>query len=308
MNTSSSTEKKIKSRLKGTGYFALAGIPAVWFLLFFLIPFIIVLKISFSEADFSIPPYTPLTQYAEHILNITLNFTNYLSLLSDNIYLYAFISSIKLALFSTVLCFLIGYPVAWAISCTRQSLHGLLIMLIMLPSWTSFLIRIYAWMNLLSVNGLLNSFLMKIGIIKEPLIILNTNYAVYIGIIYCYLPYMILPVYNSLRSIPHTLTEAAKDLGARPAKAFFKITLPLSKRGIFAGAFLVFIPVIGEVMIPQLLGGSQTLMIGNVLWQTFFNSNDWPMAASLAIMMLIILMVPIRLFNRMKATEELIRE
>lgn len=295
--------RKYNVSLKNTGRYTLIGIPLVWFLLLFLIPFIIVLKISFADPQYAIPPYTALTKFADQAVTITLNFANYLSIFSDDLYLRSFLSSLELAFFSTVLCLIVGYPIAYAVSQAPKNRQGLLILLIMLPSWTSFLVRIYAWMNVLSIHGLFNDLLLKLGIIHTPLVILNTNIAVYIGIVYSYLPYMILPIYTSLNRISPNLLAAASDLGARPFKAFYQVTLPLSKKGMIAGAFLVFIPAVGEVMIPQLLGGPSTLMIGNVLWQTFFNNNDWPTAASLAMIMLVILMIPIRLFNRMEAKE-----
>ena len=208
-----------------------------------------------------------------------------------------------MAFFSTLLCLLIGYPMAYAIASARKELQTVLVLLIMMPTWTAILIRVYAWMGILSNNGLLNGFLMSMGLIDEPLQILNTNLAVYIGVVYSYLPFMILPLYANLVKHDQSLLEAASDLGSSTFNSFWKITIPLSKNGIIAGCMLVFIPVVGEFVIPELLGGPETLMIGKVLWQEFFNNRDWPVASALAVVMLAILIVPIILFNRSQAKE-----
>jgi putrescine transport system permease protein len=208
-----------------------------------------------------------------------------------------------MAFFSTLLCLLIGYPMAYAIARAGKEAQTVLLLLIMMPTWTAILIRVYAWMGILSNNGLLNSFLMGIGLISEPLQILNTNTAVYIGVVYSYLPFMILPLFANLVKHDQSLLEAASDLGSSNFNSFWKITVPLSKNGIIAGSMLVFIPVVGEFVIPELLGGPETLMIGKVLWQEFFNNRDWPVASALAVVMLAILIVPIILFNRNQAKE-----
>jgi putrescine transport system permease protein len=208
-----------------------------------------------------------------------------------------------MAFFSTLLCLLIGYPMAYAISRAEKHMQTVYLLLIMMPTWTAILIRVYAWMGILSNNGLLNSFLMGIGLIDQPLQILNTNTAVYIGIVYSYLPFMVLPLYANLAKHDNSLLEAASDLGARNLTRFWQITVPLSKNGIIAGCMLVFIPVVGEFVIPELLGGPETLMIGRVLWQEFFNNRDWPVASALAVVMLAVLIIPILLFNRNQAKE-----
>nr|WP_177413558.1 ABC transporter permease subunit [Pseudomonas sp. R2-37-08W] len=279
------------------------GIPFLWLFLFFALPFFIVLKISFAEADVAIPPYTEIYTYVEQKLQVVLNLANYSLLAGDELYIAAYLGSLKMAFFSTLLCLLIGYPMAYAIATARKEMQTVLVLLIMMPTWTAILIRVYAWMGILSNNGLLNGFLMSMGLINEPLQILNTNIAVYIGVVYSYLPFMILPLYANLVKHDQSLLEAASDLGSSTFNSFWKITVPLSKNGIIAGAMLVFIPVVGEFVIPELLGGPETLMIGKVLWQEFFNNRDWPVASALAVVMLAILIVPIILFNRSQAKE-----
>ncbi|MCE9686489.1 ABC transporter permease subunit [Shewanella sp. AS16] len=274
------------------------GLPYVWLLLFFALPFAIVLKISFSTAVIAIPPYEPTFHYADEALQIFLNLGNYLLLLDDSLYYMAYLSSLKMALVSTLCCMLLGYPMAYAIARAPARQQTVLLLLVMLPSWTSFLIRVYAWMGLLSNTGLINNLLLWLGLIGEPLQILNTNLAVYIGIVYAYLPFMVLPLYANLVKLDMSLLEAAADLGSSSFNTFWKITLPLSRGGLIAGSMLVFIPAVGEFVIPELLGGPDTLMIGKVLWQEFFNNRDWPVAAALAIVMLVLLLIPITLFHR----------
>ena len=295
--------KRAFNRIKPTGRQAVIGVPFLWLFLFFALPFLIVIKISFAEADVAIPPYTEIFTYVEQKLDIVLNFANYALLTSDDLYISAYLGSLKMAFISTVLCLLIGYPMAYGISIARKEMQTVLLLLIMMPTWTAILIRVYAWMGILSNNGLLNGFLMSMGWINEPLQILNTNLAVYIGVVYSYLPFMILPLYANLVKHDHSLLEAASDLGSSTFNSFWKITIPLSKNGIVAGCMLVFIPVVGEFVIPELLGGPETLMIGKVLWQEFFNNRDWPVASALAVVMLAILIVPIILFNRSQAKE-----
>ncbi|MBV2131934.1 ABC transporter permease subunit [Pseudomonas sp. MAP12] len=279
------------------------GVPFFWLLLFFLLPFAIVLKISFAEVDVAIPPYTALLQYIDQQLQVVLNLGNYLFLAEDELYLAAYLGSLKIALVGTLLCLLIGYPMAYAIARASKAMQTVLLLLIMMPTWTAILIRVYAWMGILGNNGLLNNLLLGLGLIDSPLQILNTDLAVYIGVVYAYLPFMVLPLYANLVKHDPSLLEAAADLGARHLTSFWKITVPLSKNGVIAGCMLVFIPVVGEFVIPELLGGPETLMIGKVLWQEFFNNRDWPVASALAVVMLAILMVPIILFNRNQAKE-----
>jgi putrescine transport system permease protein len=279
------------------------AIPYLWMALFFLIPFIIILKISFAEVQIAIPPYTDLVSYAEEKLNVVFNLGNYLYLLEDEMYLDSYLQSIQVAAVSTLLCLLIGYPMAWAIVHSSPSVRNVLLMLVVLPSWTSFLIRVYAWIGILKNNGLINNFLMWLGVIDQPLTLLHTNGAVYIGIVYAYLPFMILPIYTALMRLDFSLMEAASDLGARPYRAFLSVMLPLTKSGIIAGSMLVFVPAVGEFVIPELLGGPDSLLIGRVLWQEFFNNRDWPVASAVAVVMLIILMIPIIWFYRYQRRE-----
>ncbi|CAM3834845.1 ABC transporter permease subunit [Parendozoicomonas haliclonae] len=291
-------------RLSGSlGRRTLIGIPFLWLLLFFLIPFAIVLKISFAEMQISIPPYSSVVEYADESLNIVLNLGNYLFLLDDDLYAAAYLSSIQIALNATLMALLLGYPMAYAMARAPAHMQTTLLLLILLPSWTSFLIRIYAWMGLLSNKGLINNALISLGVITDPIPMMNTNFAVYIGMVYAYLPFVILPIYANLIKHDQSLLEAAADLGCPPWKAFLTITLPLSKAGILAGFMLMFIPAVGEFVIPELLGGPDTLMIGKVLWQEFFNNRDWPVAASLAMVMLLLLIIPIMIFHRQQAKE-----
>ncbi|MFT0865356.1 ABC transporter permease subunit [Pseudomonas sp. CAM1A] len=295
--------KRAFQRLVPEGRHMVIGVPFIWLFLFFMLPFFIVLKISFAEADVAIPPYTEIYTYLEGKVQLVLNLANYGLLTEDELYIAAYLGSLKVAFFSTLLCLLIGYPMAYAISKARKESQTVLLLLIMMPTWTAILIRVYAWMGILSNNGLLNSFLLWLGLIDQPLQILNTNLAVYIGVVYSYLPFMILPLYANLVKHDESLLEAASDLGSSTFNSFWKITVPLSKNGIIAGCMLVFIPVVGEFVIPELLGGPETLMIGKVLWQEFFNNRDWPVASALAVVMLAILIVPILLFNRSQAKE-----
>jgi putrescine transport system permease protein len=298
--------KTTLSRLLPSGRFWVISIPYLWLFLFFLLPFAIVLKISFSQAAISIPPYSPLFDYAEQSLQVMINLGNYIFLSEDSLYLAAYLGSLKVALISTIICLMLGYPMALAIARAPREKQLVYLLLVMMPTWTAILIRVYAWMGILSTNGLLNNLLMSIGIINSPMQILNTNIAVYIGVVYAYLPFMVLPLYANLVKHDESLLEAAMDLGAGKVKAFWKITVPLSKTGIIAGSMLVFIPVVGEFVIPELLGGPETLMIGKILWQEFFNNRDWPVASALAIIMLAILLIPIIFFhyNQSRAMEK----
>ena len=292
----------VLDRLGLKGRWPVIVAPYLWLLLFFLAPFLIVLKISFSEVLIAMPPYGPLIEWVDDTyLTLTLNIENYRLLWDDNLYWRAYLNSVQIAGISTLLTLLIGYPLAYAMARAPKRWQLTLLMLIILPFWTSFLIRVYAWIGILKNEGLLNHWLMTLGLIDQPLVILNTNVAVYIGIVYSYLPFMVLPLYAILEKLDETLLEAAQDLGCSPLKAFWVITVPLSWPGIVAGCFLVFIPAVGEFVIPDLLGGSETLMIGKTLWSEFFNNRDWPLSSAAAVILLLILVIPIVLFQRFQA-------
>lgn len=283
----------------------LIAIPYLWLLALFLIPFAVVFKISLSDIALSIPPYTPTAEDGIWNMLSQLDFENYVFLSEDDLYWKAYLSSLWIALVSTVVTLLVGYPMAYAMARAPQEWRPTLLMLVILPFWTSFLIRVYAWVGILSSEGFLNQFLLWIGLIDAPLTILNTQTAVYIGIVYTYLPFMILPIYSALDRMDGSLIEAAEDLGASRVSAFWLVTIPLSKNGIIAGCFLVFIPALGEFVIPSLLGGSGTLMIGKVLFEEFFSNRDWPVASAVAVILLLILVVPLVLFqqNQQRQTE-----
>jgi putrescine transport system permease protein len=292
----------LRAKLPGARW-AVISVPYLWMLLFFAIPFAIALKISFAHSAIAMPPYTSIFNWADNQLTINLDINNYAYLWQDPLYYKAYLSSLKIAFISTVCCLLVGYPMAYAIARMEPANRNIAIMLVVLPSWTSFLIRIYAWIGILKPNGFLNNFLIWVGVIHEPLAILHTPIAVYIGIVYCYLPFMILPLYSNLVKLDLRYLEAANDLGARPWKVFTAITLPLSKAGIIAGSLLVMIPVVGEFVIPDLLGGPETLMIGHVIWDEFFSNRDWPVASAVALVMLIILVIPIMIFHHFESKE-----
>ena len=298
----SSRSSALLKRLK-LGRRVVIAFPLVWLTLFFLLPFALVLKISLSEAAIAIPPYGSLLEYADQTLHIFLNVGNYLFLLSDSLYIAAYWGSVKTAFIATVACLLIGYPMAYAMARAPARWQLLLLLLVMLPSWTSFLIRVYAWMGILSNSGLINNLLIGLGLIDSPLRMMNTQFAVTIGIVYAYLPFMVLPLYAHLTRMDNSLLEAAADLGSRKINTFIKVTLPLSMGGIVAGSMLVFIPAVGEFVIPELLGGPDTLMIGKVLWEEFFLNRDWPVASALAMVMLLLLLVPIVWFHRYQSKE-----
>ncbi|MDD9923122.1 MAG: ABC transporter permease subunit [Boseongicola sp.] len=286
----------------------LVGIPYLWLLILFLVPFGIVFKISLSDYAVSIPPYTPKLDIGAGWAAFTeflgaLDFENFVFLTSDDLYWKAYVSSLQIALLSTIFTLLVGFPIAYGMARAPEVWRPALLMLVILPFWTSFLIRVYAWIGILSTEGFLNQFLLWIGVIDAPLTLLNTKIAVYIGIVYTYLPFMILPIYSTLERMDESLLEAAEDLGCSRTQAFWLVTLPLARPGIIAGCFLVFIPTLGEFVIPSLLGGSETLMIGKVLWEEFFNNRDWPVASAVAIILLLILIIPIVLFQRNQAKE-----
>jgi putrescine transport system permease protein len=281
-------------------------IPYVWLLFFFLIPFFIVFRISLSQTTVAMPPYTPVFDLAGGFAGILekmreFSMDNYVWLTEDVLYFNAYVSSVVIAAVSTFLTFLIGYPIAYGMATAPRSLRPTLLMLVILPFWTSFLIRVYAWIAILKPEGLLNQFLMTLGLIDQPLIILNTNWAIYIGIVYSYLPFMVLPIYSALEKMDHSLTEAAQDLGCTPIVAFWRVTFPLSLPGVVAGCLLVFIPAVGEFVIPDLLGGSETLMIGKTLWNEFNSNRDWPVSSAVAIILLLILVIPIVYFQNIQA-------
>ncbi len=270
------------------------ALPYAWLALFFLAPFGIVLKISLADQAMGIPPYTPL--FAEGRLQAS--GANYLFLLSDSLYARAYGNAIWFAAWATLGCLLIGYPLAYGIVRAPARWRNALLLLVILPFWTSFLIRVYAWIGLLKGNGLINNALIGLGLIHEPLPLINNAFAVYVGLIYSYLPYMVLPLYAALEKLDPVLLEAASDLGCRPAQAFRRVTLPLSLPGVVAGCLLVFIPMCGEFIIPDLLGGADTLMIGKVLWDEFFTNRDWPVASAVAVAMLVLLVVPMGALRR----------
>ena len=290
-------------RFNLTGRTAVVAGPFFWLLLFFLVPFILVVKISFADQQLGIPPYTELASYAEGVWHIALDFSHYAFLLQDTLYFATYVNSVVVAAISTLLCLLIGYPMAYYIARSNPATRNVLMMAVMLPFWTSFLIRVYAWIGILKNNGLLNNFLISTGIIHSPLELYHTNTAVYIGMVYSYLPFLVMPLYAHLVKMDLTLLEAAYDLGAKPWRAFVEITLPLSKNGIIAGCLLVFIPAVGEYVIPELLGGANTLMIGRVMWNEFFDNADWPMASAVTCAMVVLLLVPMALFQHYQAKE-----
>ena len=278
------------------------GIPYLWLIIFFLVPFAIVFKISLSETAIQMPPYNPVfngVDTAEKLKSLSID--NYTFLTEDPLYYRAYLSSISTALVATFLTLLIGYPLAYGMARAPSTLRPTLLMLVILPFWTSFLIRVYAWIGILKPEGLLNQLLINLHLISSPLQIMNTYTAIYIGIVYSYLPFMVLPIYSALEKMDYSLIEAAQDLGCPPAKAFWKVTFPLSIPGVVAGCFLVFIPATGEFVIPDLLGGSSTLMIGKTLWNEFFSNRDWPVSSAVAVVLLLLLVIPIVLFQNAQA-------
>ncbi len=292
---------KVVTLFRFRGRTVVIAIPYLWLLLFFLCPFLIVLKISFSEPTVAQPPYLPIIEaLGDGAYNLKISFYNYLTLFQDDYYTQAYLNSVRIAAISTLLTLIVAFPMAYAMAKAPKHWRGVLLMLVILPFWSAFLIRVYALIGILKDQGLLNAVLLKLGIISEPLAILHTDAAVYIGIVYAYLPFMVLPIYASLEKFDWTLVEAATDLGASRFTIFWRIVVPLSRAGILAGCFLVFIPAIGEFVIPDLLGGADTLMIGKVLWSEFFTNIDWTMAGAVAIVLLITLVVPIVLYQKVQ--------
>ena len=306
--------KAVLSRLL-TGRSAVIGIPYLWLLIFFLFPFLIVMKISVSEME--TVTFKDIITYSENALALTLRFTTYMFITQDDLYYKTYLSSLKYAAVTTFFCLLIGYPFAYFMARAKSAAQPALLMLVMLPFWTSFLLRVYAWKGLLSENGWAHSVLVgsgldqvlaSLGLIPAPGQLMNTPFSLVLGMTYTYLPFMILPLYANLSKMDLRLLEAAADLGATPFTAFWKITVPLSKAGIIAGSMLVFIPCVGEFVIPELLGGPQTLMIGRVLWDEFFSNNDWPMASSVAVVMVLLIIVPLAIFNKYQAEATEVRK
>lgn len=291
----------------GSGKFAVI-VPFLWLAVFFLLPFLIVLKISLSDDALAQPPYVPVFNLAEGFEGLIeklrqLDFENYALVLGDSLYLYSYLQSVMIAVLGTAILLVVGYPVAYAIARAPRNVRPVLLLLIVLPFFTSFLIRVYAWIGILSREGLLNQALLSLGLTGEPLQILSTNTAVIIGIVYSYFPFMVLPLYAALERMDESLLEAAADLGATPAKAFWQITVPVSTPGIAAGALLCFIPAVGEFVIPDLLGGSDTLMIGRTVWTEFAVNRSWAISSALAILILLVLLVPILIYQRMQLRE-----
>ncbi|NRR29167.1 ABC transporter permease subunit [Oxalobacteraceae bacterium] len=285
-----------------TGRRVVIAVPFLWLTCAFLIPFLIVARISFTESD-SGNPFGTLMTMVEGVITLKVKISNYLFIAQDDLYVLTYLSSLKYAAITTVLCLAIGYPFAYFMARAKPTLRPVLMMMVMLPFWTSFLLRIYAWKGILANNGILNHFLISIGAITEPLHMMNTPFSLVIGMTYAYLPFMILPLYANLVKMDIRFLEAAADLGATPLQTFWRITVPLSKSGIIAGSMLVFIPAVGEYVIPELLGGPETLMIGHVLWDEFFTNNDWPMASAVTVVVILLILVPMAIFNKYQAEQ-----
>lgn len=287
------------ARERNIGRKLLISLPYLWLVLFFLIPLFIIFQISLSESILGVPPYKGIWEWTNDLsLKIHLRFENYKILVQDSLYQYAFGQSLKLASLSTGLCLLLGYPMAYRIARAPEKTQTFLLFVVLLPFWTSFLLRVYAWIGLLSREGLINNLLINGGFLKEPLELIGTDFSVCLGMVYCYLPFMILPLYAALTKFDMSLLEAAADLGCHPFKAFLKITLPLSKGGIMAGCLLVFVPCMGEFVIPELLGSSESYVLGKVIWTEFFNNRDWPMATSIAMVMVLFMVIPIMIIKK----------
>nr|WP_315219328.1 ABC transporter permease subunit [uncultured Duganella sp.] len=286
-----------------TGRRVVIAVPFLWLAFAFLVPFLIVLRISFTESDMG-NPFGTLMTLADGVITLKVKISNYLFIAEDELYVLTYLSSLKFAAITTALCLIIGYPFAYFMARAKPTVRPVLLMLVMLPFWTSFLLRIYAWKGILATNGIVNNFLIGIGAIGEPMHLMNTQFSLIIGMVYAYLPFMILPLYANLVKMDTRFLEAAADLGATPLQAFWRITVPLSKSGIIAGSMLVFIPAIGEYVIPELLGGPETLMIGRQLWDEFFTNNDWPLASSVTVVVILLILVPMAIFNKYKAEQE----
>jgi len=302
------TSSLLASRRFSLGRRFVIGVPYVWLLLFFVLPFLILLRISVTDMGNGVDPFVPLVETVAGSWHILLRFGNYVSIFTDatdgvgafgnTIYMEAYRTSLKFAFLTTLACLLIGYPFAYFLARARPSIRPALLMLVMLPFWTSFLLRVYAWKGILADQGVLNQLLLSLGIIREPLVMLYTDVSMLVGMTYVYCPFMILPLYATLVKMDFRLLEAAHDLGASAWKAFWLITVPLSKSGIIAGSMLVFIPSVGEFVIPSLLGGAENIMIGRVVWDEMFSSNNWPRAAALSVVMILLILVPLALYYR----------
>ena len=292
----------LKSRLP-SGRTLVIGTPFVFLLVFFMVPFVAVLIISFADPQMSVPPYTPIAEFRDGYLRITLSLEHYRAVLTDSLYIGSYLYSVEVAALTTVLCLLIGYPACYLIARADPSRRNLLLMGVMLPFWTSYLIRVYAWIGLLKNQGLINALLLGTHIITQPLKLYHSNWGLLIGMVYNYLPYLMLPLYAHLVKMDVTLLEAARNLGAKPWQAFFTITLPLSRRAIIASSLLVFIPAVGEYVIPEILGGSNSLMIGRVMWDDFFVNTDWPSASAATAAMVLLLLLPMAWFQRLQRRE-----
>jgi putrescine transport system permease protein len=280
-------------------------VPYLWLLLFFLAPFLIILKISVAEPVIAQPPFTALLEWgANGLAGIHATFENYAFLFEDGYYGIIYLSSLKMAAIGTVLCLLLGYPMAYFIARQPPARRNILLLAVILPFWISFLLRVYAWIGLLNNRGVINELLLWLGVIDQPIQMLYNDFAVYLGIVYSYLPFMILPLYSNLERHDHNLLDAAADLGAKRSRAFIDVTLPLSMPGIIGGCLLVFIPAVGEFTIPALLGGADTLMIGRVLWDEFFVSRDWPVASAVSVVLLLLLIAPMLWFQRIQSREQ----
>jgi putrescine transport system permease protein len=298
--TVSSIPETLYSKLTGSwGRTAVISVPMLFLLTVFLLPFLVVFKISVSEMDTVF--FKDILTWADGVITLQVKLGNYASLLDDSLYIQTYLGSIKFAAITTAICLLIAYPFAYFMARSPADKRPALLMLVMLPFWTSFLLRVYAWKMLLADSGVFNNAAMAVGLISEPVKMMNTPFSLVLGMVYTYVPFMILPLYANLVKMDLRLLEAALDLGATPWQAFWRITVPLSKSGIIAGSMLVFIPCVGEFVIPELLGGPQTLMIGRVLWDEFFSNNDWPMAATVAVVMVLLIIVPLALFNKYQA-------
>lgn len=304
--------QRLRKTLRGRT--AVIGLPYAWLLLFFLLPFLIVVKISVSEMENV--NFRDLVTYADGALQLTLKLGNYVFITQDDLYFKTYLSSLKYAAVTTVLCLAIGYPFAYFMARARATVQPALLMLVMLPFWTSFLLRVYAWKGLLGEHGWIAELLIGLridqlllagGLIEAPGKLMNTPFSLVVGMVYTYLPFMVLPLYGNLAKMDLRLLEAANDLGATPWVAFWKVTVPLSKAGIIAGSMLVFIPCVGEFVIPELLGGPRTLMIGRVLWDEFFSNNDWPLASAVAVLMILLILVPLAVFSKYQAEAQEVR-
>lgn len=300
MATAALPTHSLYSKLTGAwGRTAVIGVPMVFLLVVFMLPFLVVFKISLSEMDTVF--FKDIFSLRDDVIVLTLKYGNYISLTQDSLYFNAYLSSLKIAAITTLICLVIAYPFAYFMARSPADRRPALLMLVMLPFWTSFLLRVYAWKMLLADSGVFNNVAIALGLISEPVKMMNTPFSLVLGMVYTYVPFMILPLYANLVKMDLRLLEAALDLGATPWQAFWRITVPLSKSGIIAGSMLVFIPCVGEFVIPELLGGPETLMIGHVLWDEFFSNNDWPMAASVAVVMVGLIIIPLALFNKYQA-------